>query len=175
MQPFLRSPPAALLISMSKGPVQSKGLTQRLRQTKAFESAAQEAMLNLMVAAAAVREDIDRVCSRHGLSSSQYNVLRILAGGPPEGYPRCDIIERMIDRGPDVTRLTDRLVKSGLAERGRSEADGRLTMHRITEKGRALLARIHPDIQRLQEAFAQRLSTEEQQQLSALCETIYEK
>ncbi len=132
-------------------------------------------MLNLMVAASSVREEVDRVCSQHGISSSQYNVLRILAGGPPEGYPRCDIIERMIDRGPDVTRLTDRLLKSGLAERGRSEEDRRLTMHRITEKGRSLLAGIHPDIQAVQNRFAETLSEEQQRQLSTLCETIYEK
>lgn len=132
-------------------------------------------MLNLMVAAAAVREEVDRACGRHGLSSSQYNVLRILAGAPPEGYPRCDIIDRMIDRGPDVTRLTDRLVKSGLAERGRSEEDRRLTMHRITREGRALLAQMHPDIQAVQEGFAGTLSKEQQRQLSAICETIYEK
>ncbi len=149
------------------------GLKQRIKQTKGFESAAQEAMLNLMVAASTVRAEVEAVCSRYDLAASHYNVLRILGGGPPEGYPRCDILVRMIDRGPDVTRLTDRLAKQGLVERRRSEQDRRLVMHRITDRGRALLRAMHADIRAVQQAFAEHLSEDEQRQLSRLCTAVY--
>ncbi|MGH9160608.1 MAG: MarR family winged helix-turn-helix transcriptional regulator, partial [Vicinamibacteraceae bacterium] len=92
------------------------------------------AVVSLLVAAGHVRDRIDEACATFGLTSGQYNVLRILKGGPSEGYSRCDIAERMIERAPDVTRLVDRLAQGGLVERTRSGADRRLSLTRITSK-----------------------------------------
>ena len=39
----------------------------------------------------------------------------------------CDIASRMIENAPDVTRLIDRLEKTGLAERNRNDEDRRET------------------------------------------------
>ena len=47
----------------------------------------------------------------HGLTPTQYNVLRILRGAP-KGLPCQAIAERMITRLPDITRLLDRLEAS---------------------------------------------------------------
>lgn len=151
----------------------ASSLSERLKQTQPFESQAQEAMLSLMVAGATVEREVEKACARYNLSASHYNVLRILAGGPPEGYARCDIIKRMIDRGPDVTRLMDRLEAKGLALRQRSEADRRVTLHRITEEGRALLEEMHADIRVVQRRFAEHLSDEDQQALTRLCANVY--
>jgi len=148
-------------------------LRRRLKQTQPFESRAQEAMLSLMVAGAAVEQEVEQVCAGFGLTASHYNVLRILAGGPESGYARADIIERMIDRGPDVTRLMDRLEEQGLVRRQCSEADRRVTLHRITEEGEALLEEMHADICAVQRRFAARLSEEDQQALSTLCAKVY--
>jgi DNA-binding MarR family transcriptional regulator len=75
------------------------------------------------------------------LSSTQYNVLRILRGAP-EGLPCGEIANRMITRDPDVTRLLDRLEKRGLISRCRENEDRRTVMGRITEKGLELLKRL---------------------------------
>ena len=48
------------------------------------------------------------VLKSEDLSSTQYNVLRILRGAP-EGLPCGEIASRMITRDPDITRLLDRL------------------------------------------------------------------
>lgn len=152
----------------------ASSLRKRLKQTQPFESQAQEAMLSLMVAGAAVEQEVENVCACYELTASHYNVLRILAGGPPEGYARCDIIERMIDRGPDVTRLMDRLEKKELVHRRRSEEDRRVTLHRITEAGRGLLEEMHEDIREVQRAFAAHLSRDDQGALTALCAKVYD-
>ena len=151
----------------------ASGLRARLKQTQPFESQAQEAMLSLMVAGAAVEQEVEQACARHELAASHYNVLRILAGGPAGGYARCDIIERMIDRGPDVTRLMDRLEKKKLAHRRRSEEDRRVTLHRITEEGRALLEEMQADISAAQRRFAEQLTEADQQALTRLCAKVY--
>lgn len=152
----------------------SEELRERVKQTKPLDLG-REAMLNLMVAASSVRNELEKVHSRHGILGSQYNILRILAGGPPEGYPRCEIIDRMINRGPDVTRLVDPLEEKELVERSRSEEDRRVVLHRITEKGRQLLGEVTPDLAPVQEAFDEALSEEEKEEFSRMCASIYQR
>lgn len=75
------------------------------------------------------------------LSSTQYNVLRILRGAP-EGLLCGEIASRMITRDPDVTRLLDRLEKRGLISRCRDDNDRRTVMARITSEGLKVLTRL---------------------------------
>ena len=149
-----------------------QAIRQRLRQER-FESPAHEAILNLLVAAAHVRERFDRLCEEHEITRGQYNVLRILRGVHPEGYPRCEIVERLIERAPDVTRLIDRLESAGLAERVRSDRDRRLSMTRITRKGLKLLEDIRPAMDEAYRVFSDRLSARDTKDLSRICESLY--
>lgn len=75
------------------------------------------------------------------LSSTQYNVLRILRGAP-DGLPCGEIGNRMITRDPDITRLLDRLEKQELIARSRDLHDRRMVMAKITPEGLKLLARM---------------------------------
>src|SRR5260370_36716128 len=120
-----------------------EALKKRISQEN-FESPQQEAMLNLLVAAGYLRGKLDEVFAQFGISSGQYNVLRILKGAHPDGHSRCEIIRRLVEKAPDVTRLVDRLEAQGLAERDRSETGRRLSITRITEKGLALISSVAP-------------------------------
>ncbi|HTC94189.1 MAG TPA: MarR family transcriptional regulator [Terriglobales bacterium] len=82
-----------------------------------------------------------RILKPEDLSSTQYNVLRILRGAP-EGLPCGEVASRMITRDPDVTRLLDRLEKRGLISRHRETRDRRTVMAGITPDGLKLLARL---------------------------------
>ncbi|MFY9948119.1 MAG: MarR family transcriptional regulator [Candidatus Sulfotelmatobacter sp.] len=75
------------------------------------------------------------------VSSTQYNVLRILRGAPL-GLPCGEIASRMITRDPDVTRLLDRLEKRELISRCRETEDRRTVRARIAPEGLRLLARL---------------------------------
>lgn len=147
-------------------------LRKRIQQER-FESSAQEAFLNVLVTAGHLREQFERICSQFGVSGTQYNVLRILRGVHPEGHSRCEIVRRMLERSPDVTRLIDRLEKRGLVERDRSERDRRLSISRITPAGIELLVRMTPDAEQVERDFAARLSRGDCHELSRLCEQIY--
>lgn len=148
-------------------------LRERIKQTVPFEDEAQEAMLNLFVASAHVRRRVEAACAEFDLQFSHHNILRILRGVHPEGHPRCEISERMLDPSPDVTRLIDKLVERGLVDRSRSEEDRRMTIHTITENGLDLLDELDPRIQEVQEWFAQRVSDRDLGHLSRICEGIY--
>lgn len=80
------------------------------------------------------------------LSSTQYNVLRILRGAL-EGLPCGEIGNRMITRDPDITRLLDRLEKRALISRRRDTKDRRTVLTRITAEGLKTLARLDEPVQ----------------------------
>ncbi|MDZ4699789.1 MAG: winged helix DNA-binding protein [Rhodothermales bacterium] len=150
-----------------------EGLKTWIKQEAPFESEAQEAALNLLVAASFMNERLERAAQKYDITRSQYNILRILRGAPADGYPRCEVHGRMIDRSPDVTRLMDRLVERGLVDRRRSDTDRRVALHTITDKGRALLLEMHPDISDTITFFASRVSQADLHHLSRICEGIY--
>ena len=149
-----------------------EALRKRLQQGR-FETPYQEALLNIMVAAAHLRDLSQSVFEPHGITATQFNVLRILRGAHPQGYARCDIARRMIDRAPDLTRMIDRLVRMGLVERVASREDRRQSISRITRRGLELLERMKPAMAQLHRTLTERLSRNEAEELSRLCEALY--
>jgi DNA-binding MarR family transcriptional regulator len=131
-----------------------------------------EGMLNLLVTGAALNQKGEEEYARFGLTTSTYNVLRILRGSP-DGLPRGEISQRMINPSPDVTRLIDRLVRRGLVRRQRGRTDRRLSVTRITPKGLALMQEAEAANRAQRAALVSRLSASEWRQLSAFCERIY--
>jgi DNA-binding MarR family transcriptional regulator len=117
----------------------SPALRDEIKQQKAFESLEQEALLSIERTAAVLGHAFAETLKPHGITSTQYNVLRILRGAGKAGLCRNEVRDRLIAQVPDVTRLLDRLEDVGLIERERSEEDRRLVSTRITAKGLALL------------------------------------
>ena len=105
----------------------------------ASENLERGAFVLLQRVAAQHLRDLEEALKPAQLSPSQYNVLRILRGGGPEGIPCRTIAERMIARDPDMTRLLDRLEARGLVARARLSSDRRVVRTRITDDGSALL------------------------------------
>jgi DNA-binding MarR family transcriptional regulator len=132
-------------------------IRSRIEQ-KRFQDPADEAVVGLFVVAGVLDDLCEAACAEHGITAVQYNVLRILRGVHPEGHPRGEIARRLITRAPDVTRLLDRLVRSGLVERHWDAANRRLSIARITQKGLKLLTELDPKIRRLQEHATRKLS-----------------
>ncbi len=149
-------------------------LKQWLKQTK-FENLDLEVSLNIFVTSYFLRSKHEEILSKYGLTMPQYNVLRILKGVHPKGHPRFDIINRMIEPAPDVTRLIDRLSQESLAERFVSDSDKRLSMTRITDKGLKLLSKVKPEIDSLGSFISKALSNSEKKTLSYLLEKIYKE
>jgi len=109
-------------------------------------SSEEAAFLDLLRTTDMLSRGLVAILKPEDLSSTQYNVLRILRGAP-EGLPCGEIAKRMITRDPDITRLLDRLEKRGLISRSREARDRRTVMARITGAGLKLLARFDEPIQ----------------------------
>jgi DNA-binding MarR family transcriptional regulator len=151
----------------------TQALSRRLKQPR-FASAQQEALLSVMVAAGTIHDVVDAVCERHGLTRSQFNVLRILRGVSPEGHPRCEIAQRLVERAPDVTRLVDRLQARGLVRRNRGGTDQRQAITRITPKGLKLVESIQPEMEEQSTWLLGKLSEQDCHELARLCALIFE-
>ena len=147
-------------------------IRERIQQRRAFTSAAAEAVISLMVAADHFNGVAEAICQRHGITSDQYNVLRILRGAYPGGHARCEIARRMIHPSPDVTRMLDRLVRQRLVSRHRNPEDRRESIATITQTGLSLLERVDPDIELAQDQLTSALTVPELRRLSRLCDAL---
>ena len=86
----------------------------------------------------------ERVFRPAGLTDPQFNVLRILRGGPAEGYTIGEIRRRIISRSADVPRLVDRLGGMGLVARQPNPQDRRSCRVRLTPEGEACVVELSP-------------------------------
>ncbi len=93
--------------------------------------------------------EAEQLLKPHGLTGTQYNVLRILRGAEPAGLACSGIGERMISHDPDMTRLLDRMEKRGLISRARQTDDRRVIKTRITPAGLILLKSLDQPVREL--------------------------
>jgi DNA-binding MarR family transcriptional regulator len=126
------------------------------------------AFLDLLRTTDMLSRPLAQALKNEDLSSTQYNVLRILRGAP-DGLPCGEIANRMITRDPDITRLLDRLEKRGLISRWRETKDRRMVSARITPEGLKLLARLDEPVQ---EAHRKQLGHLGRERLRTLTELL---
>lgn len=154
---------------MSKG-----GLREQLGKRGPFDSAAQEAHLNLARSANELVGPFHALFKKHRLTEASYNVLRILRGhagaGEDHGVRASKIGCEMVVRVPDVTRLVDRLVEMGLAERAACPQDRRVVYVRITRAGAKLLDKLDEPVRELHRATLGHMSEQDLNELTRLLE-----
>jgi len=126
-------------------------ILEEIRQSRPFQDSREEAALNILRTADALKRGLDLLLKRHGITSAQYNVLRILRGAGAEGLNCSGIAERMITAEPDVTRLLTRMESLGLLTRRRDSNDRRLVTATATERGLQLLKEVAQPLRALQE------------------------
>ena len=124
-------------------------LKSEIAQTSPFSSVEEEAFLNLMRASDCLQHAFQQRIRGFGLTSTQYNVLRILRGAQPDGLTCAAIGSRMITMEPDITRLLARLKRLKLIRQHRDRHDRRVVWTQISDAGLDLLHAMDPVIQRI--------------------------
>ena len=111
---------------------------------------ARDLHLNILLLAQRALDDLEVICRDHGVTHAQYVALwtLCLADDPTAGVPVGAVADGRLNRASDATRLVDRLVKAGLAERVRNPLDGRGVLVRATSEGRRRFEALTPEIQR---------------------------
>ena len=120
----------------------SATLQDEIKQARPFVSRKQELWLNLSRTTAMLSHDLEQKLRSHGLSPTQYNVLRILRGAMPTGLCQYEIRDRLVAQVPDVPRILERMEKAGWIARTRGEEDRRMVVASATAEGLRLLAQL---------------------------------
>ncbi len=145
-------------------------IEKELRQ-KYFNSIYHKLALNVMFSNNWIMESQLRILKPYQFTQPQYNVLRILRGSYPNPLTINAIIERMLDRMSNVSRLVDKLLEKGYVERQQSADDRRAVDVVITQKGMNILAEIDKQQERWEKQYT-KLSEEEAKQLNELLDKL---
>ncbi|HEU0172455.1 MAG TPA: MarR family transcriptional regulator [Acidimicrobiales bacterium] len=131
---------------------------------------AREAHVNVLVAANRFSDEMERRCRVDGISHAQYVALWVLclSDDADDGLPMRALADGLLNRASDTTRLVDRLVDAGLAERFPSPGDRRLVLVRATAAGRDAFARVTRRVREFHRAQWAALSEAELTQLGDL-------
>ncbi len=145
-------------------------IEQEIKQTKPFENSHQKAMVNLIYTSNHIKAKVNKHLKQYGITSKQYNVLRILKGaGKP--ISTSAIKQRLIDRMSDASRIVDRLVQKNLVERVTCGNDRRLVDVTLSQDGLLLLNNIQDKKEDLNNLL-KNLSAKEANQLSGLLDKL---
>ena len=102
-------------------------------QAKGFHSEQEKSFVNLIYTAALFEANFNKFIKPFGVSSQQYNVLRILRGQFPNSMSSGDLHSRMIHKMSNASRLVDKLVEKGYVIRVVNANDKRNILVSITD------------------------------------------
>jgi DNA-binding MarR family transcriptional regulator len=147
-------------------------IREELQITRPLEPGHEVALALLLTREYVARLFDECLYEPEGISDQQFNVLRILKGGPQDGYLVKDLRCRMIYRFADVPRLVNRLASRGLVARCENPADRRGSRVQITAKGIALEAKMHGRHYALCQQVDRCITAEERETLLGLLERL---
>lgn len=133
------------------------GINEDIKQAK-FKTEMEKAIVNLIFTSNWLNEQHYKIFKPYGLTIAQYNVLRILRGQHPNVATVNLIIDRMLDRMSNVSRIVDKLVLKGYVSRKQNQNDRRAVDVIITDKGLQLLTNLDDlinEFQRTTDVFSE--------------------
>jgi DNA-binding MarR family transcriptional regulator len=146
-------------------------LQHELKKKQPFGSPEQEAALSVLRTSDQLQIRFARLLREHGLTPSQYNILRILRG-EGEPLPILEIASRTITVVPGITGLIDRLERAGFVNRVRCEKDRRVIYVALTDRGTTTLAALDEPLAALHHKLLGHLSQAELKELIRLLEKV---
>lgn len=118
---------------------------EEIRQNT-FKNDSLKALLNIIYTANWVRDSHSSIFKEYGILAQHYNVLRIVRGRKGKPVTPGEIIKVMLDKGRDLTRLVDKLVKKGYLVREKCTVNRRRINITITQEGLDLTEEIEVKI-----------------------------
>jgi len=146
-------------------------LQHELKKKRPFASLDQEVLLNILRTNDQLQIRLERLFRQFGLTSSQYNVLRILRG-EGDSLPITEIASRTVTVVPGMTGLIDRLESAEMVRRDRSAEDRRVIYVEITPKALEVLAKLDKPLMELHAQMVGGLNDTEKRDIVRLMEKL---
>ena len=119
--------------------------------------------------AARFSSDIERLCREENLTEAHYRILWVLClSGSRDGLTMGEVVDGLVNKASDATRLVDKLERQGLATRRVSEHDSRKVIVSVTATGRRVFSRLTPKIKELHVEQMNGLTSADKKQLVSL-------
>ena len=145
-------------------------LEEEIRQSK-FKSEHHKLAINIIYTSNWLIAHHAKHLKEYDLTPEQFNLLRILRGQHPKPATVNLIIERMLNKMSNASRLVEKLRKKGLVARSTSEEDRRACDVMITKKGLNILTELDKDEKELNN-MTQGVSDLEAQKINSLLDKI---
>lgn len=127
-----------------------------------------EAFINLFLASGRFTDQVEATCRAEGLTMSHYTLLWVVCLSEGRGVPMRTVVDGLLTRAADATRLVDRLARDGYVTRADSPEDRRVVLVSATRSGRALFQRLTASIKQLHRSQWGALSVGELRELRRL-------
>ena len=115
-----------------------------------------------------ITDEVGKALKTYGISEPQYNVLRVLANAEGEPVSVGTILDQMVQRNSNITRLVDKLISKGLVHRQECPTNRRKMDIVITDAGATLLQDLDKAVQQFHQSMIGNLSEEELSTLKGL-------
>jgi len=148
-------------------------LTDAIKQDR-FKNEMQKAVVNILYTSSWLSYEQSAVFKEVDLTTKQFNILRILKGQYPKAATVNLLIDRMIDKSSNASRIVDKLVEKGYVERKTCPEDRRRVDVIISKTG---MAAVDKATQKLDETetFKDALSDSEAKELNRLLDKLRTK
>ncbi len=131
-----------------------------------------EAIMEIIRTGHWITDSVSRELKEFDIYEPQFNVLRILAGAKGKPVSVNTILENMVQRSSNVTRIVDKLESKGLVERTLCAEDRRKMDIIITDKGLRLLKRLNAKVWAFHEPMSNNLTELEAKTLTHLIQKL---
>ncbi|OYP30480.1 MarR family winged helix-turn-helix transcriptional regulator [Rhodopirellula sp. MGV] len=149
----------------------AKTLREELKKRGPFASVEQEATLAIMRTSDLLENRMARLMREHGVTVTQYNVLRILRG-EGEPMPCLEVAERMVQVAPAITRVVDQLLKLNLISKLQSKTDRRVFLVELKPAAKRLLKKLDQPVLDLHAELLAGVSKTDQKKLIRILESL---
>lgn len=135
-------------------------------------SITKKVILNITFTRNYLGDQFSDILKPYGISSEQYNVLRILRGQKGKPLNMQDIQERMVTKNSNTTRLIDKLLLKEMVQRNTCPNNRRKIEVNITENGINTLSELDPIVENHEKFLKEKLTSDELETLNNLLEKI---
>ena len=145
-------------------------IEEEIKQSS-FKDEYQKALINLIYTHNYIQQLHTSLFKQHGLTNPQFNILRILRGQHPKPATVNLLIERMLDKSSNASRIVDKLEAKQLVIRKQCKNDRRAVDVIISDKGLGLLGQMDQEMDKWYLDF-RKLTDDESHHLNELLNKI---
>lgn len=148
-------------------------ISDAIKQPK-FQSEMHKAVVNILYTSSWLNYTQTAVFKEFDLTMKQFNILRILKGQYPEAATVNLLIDRMLDKSSNASRIVDKLVEKGYVDRKTCTSDRRRVDVIISKSGMDIINKASARLNE-KETFSDALTEKEAKELNRLLDKLRTK